>query len=288
MPDKKWGVISASLTLPDGTGTPEAVSHAIRPKFGTTVMPRGGVNMAVLSTGHAAAKGDTNPSYFHVRVVFGGEDVGVSGGLLRREREQVAERGGLSGPRRQRGERPRDAQSRGSRADERAQLHALDELLQRRFPEFTCSEFNDFFVILLDSAYTGNPANPMDKNLAFYTGMGNVNYPVGVNLAYGNTGLFTQCRNGTTGCFGTEGTITTCMGTGDLAGTGFDDPRAGYVRYQQPLRSGDGLVETTGNVKPARSSSFASRSGTPAITSSIRSRWSTASSGRSTRPSRAR
>src|SRR5207247_1974546 len=72
------------------------------------------------------------------------------------------------------------------------------------FPEWACSEFNDFFVILLDSSYTGSPANPTDKNLAFYMQPQTMaKVPVGVNLAHGDTGLFTQCVNGTTGCDGT-------------------------------------------------------------------------------------
>src|SRR5262245_60050353 len=96
------------------------------------------------------------------------------------------------------------------------------------FPEWTCSPYNDFFVVLLDSMYSGNPANPTDRNLAFYTQPGTTNnYPVGVNLAYGNTGLFTQCVNGTTGCSGTSGTISTCVGTDDLMGTGMDEPDSG-------------------------------------------------------------
>src|SRR4030095_11812541 len=60
-------------------------------------------------------------------------------------------------------------------------------------PEGTCSPYNDFFFVLLDSMYTGNPANPMDKNLAFYTAPDMKNYPVGVNLAHGNTGLLPPC-----------------------------------------------------------------------------------------------
>jgi hypothetical protein len=122
------------------------------------------------------------------------------------------------------------------------------------YPEYTCSPYNDFFVVLLDSAYTGSPANPMDKNLAFYTPPGTSNtYPVGVNLAFGNTGLFTQCVNGSTGCKTIDGavpgTISTCTSASDLAGTGFDDP--------SPLCSANSLVggatgwlTTTGNVNP--------------------------------------
>jgi hypothetical protein len=120
------------------------------------------------------------------------------------------------------------------------------------FPEWTCSPYNDFFVILLDSAYTSamNP-NPADKNLAFYQPPGTTNkVPVGVNLAYGNTGLFTQCVNGTTGCSGTSGTITTCTGTNDLLGTGFDDA-APYECDTNSLKGGGtGWLTTSGNVVP--------------------------------------
>ena len=63
LPTKKWGVISATLTLADGTGVPAAVSRAIRPDFGTVVKPKMGSNMAVFSTGNAADKNDANPAY---------------------------------------------------------------------------------------------------------------------------------------------------------------------------------------------------------------------------------
>ena len=118
------------------------------------------------------------------------------------------------------------------------------------FPEFTCSAYNDFFVILLDSAYMGNPMNPMDKNLAFYTAPNMSNYPVGVNLAFGNTGLFTQCVNGETGCSGMAGSISTCVGTDDLMMTGFDDPSP-YSCETNSLEGGaTGWLTTSGNVNP--------------------------------------
>src|SRR6185503_15156379 len=63
MTDKKWGVIDAKFTLADGSGVPATKAASIRPKFGTNVMPKGGVSMIELSTGAAAGKGDTNPAY---------------------------------------------------------------------------------------------------------------------------------------------------------------------------------------------------------------------------------
>ncbi len=118
------------------------------------------------------------------------------------------------------------------------------------FPEYTCSIYNDFFVVLLDSTYAGDPANPMDKNLAFYTPPGSMmKVPVGVNLGHGNTGLFTQCVNGTTGCSGTAGSITTCTGTSMLAGTGFDDPST-RCDPTSLFGGATGWLETRGNVTP--------------------------------------
>jgi hypothetical protein len=121
-----------------------------------------------------------------------------------------------------------------------------------------CSAFNDFFVVLLDSTWNGTPANPTDKNLAIYKSTTNQTYPVGVNLAYGNTGLFQNCKNGSTGCASgsVAGTITTCTGTSALAGTGFDglnpapafadDP--GYCGTNNQVGGGTGWLVTTGNV----------------------------------------
>src|SRR5690606_27397795 len=89
MADAKWGVISAALTLPDGSGTPEAVAHSIRNKFGSMVAPRGGLSMALFSTGHAAGKGDTAPDY-HDFVSYSGSQasqfpadfLAANGGML--------------------------------------------------------------------------------------------------------------------------------------------------------------------------------------------------------------
>ena len=122
------------------------------------------------------------------------------------------------------------------------------------FPEWTCSPFNDFFVVLLDSMYSGTPANPSDKNLAFYQS-GTNKYPVGVNLAAGNTGLFKQCVNGTTGCSsasfgGMSGMISTCASTAELAGTGMDQAASGQCDATSKKGGGTGWLTTSGNVQP--------------------------------------
>jgi hypothetical protein len=98
--------------------------------------------------------------------------------------------------------------------------------------------------------YSGTQPNPTDKNLAFYTDPAMKKYPVGVNLAYGNTGLFTQCINGTVGCSGTPGTISTCVGTTELAGTGLDQPAPFECDTNSMMGGGTGWLTTSGNVKP--------------------------------------
>jgi hypothetical protein len=119
------------------------------------------------------------------------------------------------------------------------------------YPEWVCSPYNDFFVVLLDSTWAGQPANPNDKNLAFYRNPSGTIYPVGVNLAFGNTGLFTQCVNGRTGCVplsAVAGTISTCQSTAQLAGTGFDVAASGSCDSNSLQGGGTGWLQTSGNV----------------------------------------
>jgi hypothetical protein len=133
------------------------------------------------------------------------------------------------------------------------------------YPEWVCSPYNDFFLTLLDSTFVPGPgesSNPSDKNLAFYDPAppGGTVYPVGVNLAFGNTGLFQVCKNGQTGCAGGSvvGTTNTCLSTAQLTGTGFDDANPppqfaddpGYCGANNLAGGGTGWLTTSGNVKP--------------------------------------
>lgn len=63
MTEPRWGVISATLTLADGSGTPAARAQSVRPRFGPGVLPKAGSSLALLSTGAAAAMGDMNPNF---------------------------------------------------------------------------------------------------------------------------------------------------------------------------------------------------------------------------------
>ena len=254
--DKKWGVISARFALPNGSGAPNANQRAIRPVFGGTTV-RAGNSMAVLSTGAAAASGQSSPNY----VAFqNGNDVGATSAMpadwLAANNNKLPNAPGCPAP------------TGGTTANDpimlelkiRAPTNAKSFSLSTNFfsaeyPEWTCSAYNDFFIVLLDSTWNGTPANPADKNLAIYKSPSNQVYPVGVNLAHGNTGLFKVCVNGPTGCASgsVAGNITTCTGTGELSGTGFDvaNPPGlpGYCGANNLSGGGTGWLVTSGNVK---------------------------------------
>ncbi|HEU0036744.1 MAG TPA: choice-of-anchor L domain-containing protein [Kofleriaceae bacterium] len=251
--DKKWGVISAKLTLADGTGVPVAKSHAVRPRFGSGVLPQGGVSLALLSTGAAASKGDANPAWQDFQSgsgLFGNNtESNFPSDFLQANGGQLPNAPGCPGPDGNKAEDP-VMLTLEVRVPTNAKSFKLStNFFSSEFPEYTCSPFNDFFVVLLDSAFAGSPANPTDKNLAFYTPMGGTQkYPVGVNLASGNTGLFTQCVNGATGCSGNAGSINTCIATDQLAGTGLDAADPGSCDANAKQGGGTGWLVTSGNV----------------------------------------
>jgi hypothetical protein len=249
--DKTWGVISAQLTLADGTGVPDPEGRAIRPRFGANTIPQGGVNMIMLSSGGAAAKTDINPayhdwdSYTHTGTntsPFPADFLAANGGTL-------PNTPGCPPPSGTTANDPEMLTIRVRVPTNAKSFKLSTNFYSAEFPEWVCTSFNDFFVVLLDSTYAGDPANPMDKNLAFFQPPGTMTkVPVGVNLGHGNTGLFTQCVNGATGCSGTPGSISTCTSTSLLTGTGFDDPASGTCDANSVKGGATGWLVTQGNV----------------------------------------
>jgi hypothetical protein len=256
--ERRWGVLGAELTLANGSGTPATRSHAVRRRFGTGVTPRANSSLILLSTGAAAGRNDTNPSYQDFQNV---QDPGNNTSSAFPPDFFAANGNRLpNAP----GCPPPDPDVTTAqdpvmltltiRVPTNARSFKLQtNFFSSEFPEYTCSPFNDFFVVLLDSAYAGANPNPVDKNLAFYQKTGSVQkYPVGVNLASGDTGLFTQCVNGDTGCTAAavDGTISTCTSTAQLASTGLDSPSSTKCNSNSLQGGGTGWLVTSGNVKP--------------------------------------
>jgi len=256
-----WGVISAELTLAGGAGLPAPESRSIRSQFGSGNPARFGDRLVVLSTGHAAAEGDSSPAFEPFQ---GGMDKGTTSQL---PADWLAANGGAiptavgcppapnlvaidSVMLKFRIRTPSNARSFSVRT----------RFFSSEYPEWVCNAYNDYFVALLDSGHAGQPSNPIDKNVALYTDPAGTQYPVGVNLAFGGTGLFRACLNGPTGCGAgsVAGTTSTCTGTAGLAGTGFDivDPPAqfpgdpGVCPPSNLAGGGTGWLRTSGNVLP--------------------------------------
>ncbi len=260
---RTWGVISAGFSLTNGSGTPSSEARSIRSQFGTTIVPQAGSSLAVLSTGSAAYPGATSPSYTAWQ---GGLVHATSSPLpadwLAANQNSLPNAPGCPPP--QGGTTANDPIMLKLRIRVPTNANSFtfnSYFLSSEYPEWVCSAFNDFFLVLLDSTFAGTPANPSDKNLATYTAPSGAVYPVGVNLAYGDTGLFTQCLNGPTGCGGgvtIAGSTSTCLGTADLTGTGFDavNPPAqfandpGWCGSSNLAGGGTGWLTTSGNVVP--------------------------------------
>jgi hypothetical protein len=267
---RRWGVLRAELRRADGTGSPAAGQRSIRSGFGAGVDPRRGTRLVVLSTGVAAAQAapnNTSPSFAPFQ---GGQDMGTTSGV---PSDWLAANGGTF-PNAPRCPEPQGGTTVSDpillRLRVRVPTNAVSFSVSTFFysseyPEWVCSPFNDFFLALLDSTFVpvpGEPANPADKNLAFHDPppSGGPVYPVGVNLAFGDTGLFRQCINGPTGCGGgaVAGTMSRCAGTAELLGTGFDIARPsaqfpgepGWCGGSDRVGGGTGWLVMSGNVTP--------------------------------------
>jgi len=251
---RRWGLIEAKLTLPSGQGMPDPDARSIRPAFGA-LMPQAGASFTLLSSGNAAAPGQTNPSHVDFQTSaqhgttspFPADWLAAHGGTLPNTPGCPSINAGTAA------EDPIMLTLRLRVPSNAKSFKFSSNFYSAEFPEWVCSPFNDFFVVLLDSTWNDDPAhmprNPSDKNLAFYRQpMTNQIFPVGINLATGNTGLFTQCVNGETGCFGQSNTISTCVGTNQLTGTGFDLPAPGSCDTDSLLGGATGWLETSGNV----------------------------------------
>ena len=260
--DGSWGVVDAKFVKADGTGTPNANQHAIRTTFGG-VQVQGGMAYAVLSTGNAAATGQANPPFADPQSAGArGTTSNFPGDWLAANGNNLPNAPGCPEPDLGVGANdPVMLQIRVKAPTNARSFKIATNFLSSEYPEWVCSPFNDFFVVLLDSAWTGQPANPPDKNLAVYVSPSDQRYPVGVNLGHGDTGLFRQCVNGPTGCGqgSTAGNITTCTGINELTGTGLEtlNPQAnpqfpiedGYCGANNREGGGTGWLVTQGNVQ---------------------------------------
>lgn len=219
LPQKKWGVISASYRLGSGA-TPSAAQlttiqnsqAAVQPQYGTNNLPKKNNTFAEISTGVMRYTGQTG---------FVSPNGGTSfatpsscpAGYLAAHGGTLPSSAGCNGNCTS-GNTCNDSVSLRLevRVPTNAQSFSYDfRFFSGEFPEYTCTTFNDFYLALLTSAAPGIPA---DKNISFDS-LGN---PVSVN-----NGFFDACSP--VGCY-------TCpLGTTALVGTGMDGGVGGGTNW---------------------------------------------------------
>ena len=246
--DRTWGVINATFSRADGNGDPVPVQRSLRADFGDLVSAQQGDRMVVLSSGHAAATNQTDPDFAPFET---GQDLGSGGSV---PSDWLDANGGVM-PNPAGCLEPWNTDANDSvmltlrvRAPTNASSFSVRTFFySAEYPEWVCSEFNDFFVALVDST----AENPDDKNIAIYDDNGTA-WPLGVNLVMVAEGLFTQCENGEVGCARDLGTdYFGCVGDNLLAGTGFDALDSEACEPTQGMAGGGtGWLRMSGNVTP--------------------------------------
>lgn len=246
---RTWGVISAKLSLADGNGAPASQSRSIRPGFGSVIKPQRGDRLAVFASGHAADSNDTAPPFAAFEA---GKDMKTTSpppqDWLDANNGKLPNPVGCVAPAVPAANDPVMLTMTIRAPTNAKSFSARMYFFSAEYPEWVCSEYNDFFVALVDSQADGNPD---DKNVAVYDD-GMTKWPIGVNLSLVADGLFRQCDNGPVGCAVMANEMYAgCDGIAELAGTGFDafDNNA-CAGNQTHAGGGTGWLILRGNVMP--------------------------------------
>ncbi len=217
-----WGVVNAAYTLANGAPGMNPVSHGLMQRFGPNVLPREGVNMLALSSGTARAPGD--PGYFTPAAARMGTTGPTPAGF------PVAAPACTAMPATTPIANDSAALELQLKVPSNANAFRFDfTFYTYEFPEYICSQFNDFYVTLVDPA----PPGAQEGNVSFDS-QGN---PVSVN-----NGFLEVCQAQNAG-----GKNFPCpQGPGALAGTGFD---VNLLGFPEP-HAATGWLVTTAPVPP--------------------------------------
>ncbi|MDI1480260.1 choice-of-anchor L domain-containing protein [Polyangium sp. y55x31] len=229
-----WGVVSAQWTMADGSPPPLGsevnfhLGHGLLTGFGPNITTRKGSRVLALSSG--TARQPTDPGYQSVsgfnKDYIGSHPQGFP-------KESPACPGTSSGI-------PYDVAGLEVvvRVPSNAYGFSFDfNFYTYEWPNYICSEYNDFFVALL----TPIPPGQNDGNVSFDS-QGN---PVSVNNS-----LLEVCgcpENPPGPCFAGGKTFNCSLGNIDLIGTGFgfdgedglDHASTGWLKTQAPVKPGD-------------------------------------------------
>ncbi|UJR81423.1 choice-of-anchor L domain-containing protein [Sandaracinus amylolyticus] len=195
---REWGVLSARWTRADGTGTPlDPRQHGLMPQFGV-LTARGGGTMLALSSG--AARAPSQPGFTSGCDEYGLDQGGAWPAGL--ERTSPACPGVTGGDVYD----PIALEVRLRVPTNAAGLQFESNFFTYEYPYYICSEYNDFFVVLMEP----RPGGSRDGNIVFDAAGNKVSV---------NSTLLRACTPGTHG-----GRTFACdLGTESLADTSYDD-----------------------------------------------------------------
>jgi len=208
---KTWGVFDSQWVRADGAAYAAGEQVGIQDGWGPNVHPQGGKKLLALSSGHGRLPGQ--PGACNDNSCYnegtGTAPTGFPQGVV-----------GCDG-----GTAINDdvALQVKIRTPTNATGYSFDfKFYSFEYPEWVCTEFNDQFIALVSPPPTGS----VNGNISFDT----QHNPVSVNVAF-----FDVC----TGC---------PLGTGELAGTGFDGSwgddagATSWLKSQAPVKGGDEIT----------------------------------------------
>jgi Putative metal-binding motif len=199
---RRWGVISARWTTPDGKGTPSSdMMHGLLPGFGSAFAPRAGKSLLALSSGVARApaqKGYTADCSDSFSMTKGDFPAGFDGSSPSCPADAKADSVGDAIALEVRVRMPSNASA----------LSFDSAFFTEEYPDYICSPFNDYFQVIVQPARSGGMA-----------GDGNVELDTDGNPVSVNNSLLQACKAGNHG-----GKMFACpLGVDPLKGTGYDE-----------------------------------------------------------------
>jgi hypothetical protein len=197
---RKWGVISARWTSPDGKGQPSSpLLHGVLPNFSKNFLPRGGKSLLALSSGVARAPGQTGYTR-DCSDTFDGPaskfPMGFDGRSPSCPDDAEARRLGDAVALELKVRMPTNASA----------LSFDSAFFTEEYPDYICTPFNDYFQVIVTPMRMGSAAD------------GNVMFDVDGNPISVNNSLLRACTAGEHG-----GKTFKCpLGSTPLQGTGFE------------------------------------------------------------------
>ena len=237
-----FGVLSAKLLFPDGTGSLEEIQKAqygVLSTFGNNLLPKAGNSFLAFSTGELGSSSIS--TMYETSSQPPADWFQANGGQTFPDSPGCSGGGIIGGQTSDPGKPPVNDPimlELEIRAPKNAEAFGVDVYyISAEFPQYVC-KFNDFFVMLLDTAFKStdpNLQNPADKNIA----MDSFGNPLGINLA--KSGLFNVCCP--------RAAYPSCQGDQDLKGTPFTTAGCSTLTITD-AHGATGWLNVRGNIVP--------------------------------------